>query len=367
MRILWVSDSSRAVSAYGQQTGLFLPRLLAAGHDVVLLATGNGHLHRLENGIRVLPVVGDQFGNTIVSHHVRELKIDLVITLLDPHVLNAGVYNTFPWCAWAPLDFETPTRATLAQLSAARWIWSPSSYGMSAYRCAGVKDVTHIPHGVDSTLFVPATTKTKGEFLAVSVGANRSTPSRKGFFELLSAWKIFSDAHADAKLYMHTDRFGVGGGENLDDIMHLIGLDPDRVAFPNWYMNVCGTLDPKHLATMYAGADVFISASHGEGFGIPALEAQMCGTPVILPRNTAQTELCLTGHLVDTVPYMPFDGATTWRRPSIDGLVEALEVAYIERGRVRPQVRERVLAYDIDRVFNEHMLPALNQIAKEIS
>ena len=35
------------------------------------------------------------------------------------------------------------------------------------------------------------------------------------------------------------------------------------------------------LPALYAGADLFLCASHYEGFGFPPLEAMACGTPVI--------------------------------------------------------------------------------------
>jgi len=36
------------------------------------------------------------------------------------------------------------------------------------------------------------------------------------------------------------------------------------------------------LARLYAGSHLFVSASWGEGFGLPPLEAMACGTPVVL-------------------------------------------------------------------------------------
>lgn len=51
--------------------------------------------------------------------------------------------------------------------------------------------------------------------------------------------------------------------------------------------NVSGAL----LPTLYAHALCTISASLGEGFGIPMLEAMAAGSPVICADNTAQTEV----------------------------------------------------------------------------
>ena len=387
MKILWISDPPQTSSAYGQQTALFVSRLRTAGHEVSILATGNAVMQRLPDGTLLLPVVSDRHGNSIVASHAKVLGADLVITLMDPHVFDMSVYQNLPWCAWAPLDFETPTKATLGVLEKAKWVWSPSKHGVMAYQKAGVA-AAHVPHGVDSRVFdlqdrndarsLLATSCgvdiPDNAFLVVAVAANRGTPSRKGFYEMLASWKLFTDAHPSALLYLHTDLTGLGGiGENLYDIMDLVGLKRG-VIFPPQYHYLCGALGPDHLAAAYNAADVYLSTSHGEGFGIGLVEAKMCGCPAVVSDNTAQTELSQPYERVPTLAYMPFDGATTWRRPIVEDthnertVVKALENCWRNQGEVdRAGIRDRALPYDVDRVFEQWMVPELNRIAEEIA
>jgi glycosyltransferase involved in cell wall biosynthesis len=45
------------------------------------------------------------------------------------------------------------------------------------------------------------------------------------------------------------------------------------------------------LPALYAGAEVFVLASHYEGFGLPPLEAMACGTPVVSSAGGSLTEV----------------------------------------------------------------------------
>lgn len=54
---------------------------------------------------------------------------------------------------------------------------------------------------------------------------------------------------------------------------------------------VLKNLPAAHMPTLYAHALATISASHGEGFGLPMVEAMAAGSPVICADNTAQTEV----------------------------------------------------------------------------
>ena len=53
----------------------------------------------------------------------------------------------------------------------------------------------------------------------------------------------------------------------------------------------CGYVSNQDLAVLYNMATCFVSASLNEGFGMPQLEAFLCGCPVVTADNSAMREV----------------------------------------------------------------------------
>lgn len=375
MRLLWVSNHPNGASAYSQQTALFVPRLKAAGHEVAIFAMAGADGFPSEwHGIPVYPRAAHPYGNDVVLGHVEHFRADAVITLLDPHVLAPEIYSHFPWCAWTPIDCTPAAPATIAALSTARWIWATSRHSQRML-APYFKEVVRVPHGVDTAVFAPGDREAararlgrvightlNKRFLVVTVAANMSRPSRKGFAEAFDAFAGLVKQRPDALLYVHAEASGVFGGEDLVAIMRFYGLSTTHVAFAPQYDLVTGLLTPQFLADVYNAADVYLSASHGEGFGLPGVEAMACGCPVILPDNSSMTELIDEGDSVECDSYMAGDGYG-WARPRADEIFNAFAHT-ISQGRV--DMRQHALAYDVDVVFKEHFLPRVERMAREL-
>ena len=69
-----------------------------------------------------------------------------------------------------------------------------------------------------------------------------------------------------------------------DRVYGAIEQAGDRVRF-------LGRVDDKTLRALYSLASVFAYPSHGEGFGIPILEAFACGCPVLISETPATSEV----------------------------------------------------------------------------
>lgn len=61
--------------------------------------------------------------------------------------------------------------------------------------------------------------------------------------------------------------------------------------YPIQNVHFTGYVSDKQLARLYSGAELFISTSLNEGFGLPQVEAMSCECPVVAAKNSAMTEV----------------------------------------------------------------------------
>ena len=103
----------------------------------------------------------------------------------------------------------------------------------------------------------------------------------------------------------------------------------------------------------------------GEGFGVPVIEAQACGTPVIVSNATAQPELVGDGWLVEGQPFWNSTQAAWLHMPSVPSIVESLDAAY-QRGKGTSQKAvDFAQQFNADKVFNESWKPLVDNFIKE--
>lgn len=378
MHLLWASNYT-AQSSYANAARLIVPRLAAMGHRVTVLELGvSTNTPRMVGNIQVLPVRRDMLGHDIVQEHVRRLAIDAVITFVDVWGTNGGVYGATPWYPYVPVDHAPVPPAVATNAAQAKRLIAMSQFGVEQLRMTGA-DPLYVPLAYDPSVFFP-TEKTRARrvfglsdsaFIATFIGVNDSVPSRKGIPELLAAWSIFAQGKRDVLLYMHTakDPSQPGNphsGVNIDVLVSTFGIDPRTVQLVDQYRYSTG-IPQVEIAELLRAADVFVLPSRGEGFGLPLIEAQAVGTPVITTNFAAQGDLCFGGWLVEGESEWTWQQATVLR-PGVASIVESLEAAYAERGNPdrRRAAIEGAQEYRIDWVVERWWRPALTAIAEDI-
>lgn len=82
--------------------------------------------------------------------------------------------------------------------------------------------------------------------------------------------------------------------ENMELILVTGGKESEHLPrLP--HVRLLHNVPDENLLALYSAATAFVTASAYEGFGLPALEAQACGTPVIACKTSALPEVCLDG------------------------------------------------------------------------
>lgn len=379
MRILWLSNAFWAPSGYGEQTNLFLHRLKALGHDIAMACNYGIQDARWEiQGIQTYPADGS-WGNKALPTYIKDFNADLVIALADAHVFKVDDWQEdlgAPMALWAPLDHYPIPPPILHVLQDERvQPIAMSRFGQEWMEIFKLKPL-YVPHGVDTALFKPRPEikrKVREElgidpdaFLVGMVAANRGqVVHRKAYPEALQAFAAFAKRHDDAFLYAHTEA-NTHVGMNLDLIATACDTPEGRVRFPEeavWHLG----LPAATLASIYQAFDVLLQPSMGEGFGIPLIEAQACGVPVITSDHSAMSELAGPGWLVDGQPFWDNAGVSWFFMPFIPSIIAALEAAYEARDDHERSDKcvEFASQYDADKVLLDYWLPALEHLVPQ--
>lgn len=170
--------------------------------------------------------------------------------------------HTYSWMFRTAYRIMTPIL-----LSRVKTLLTPSEFSkgeISSFYKMPRERILTLPNAVTAH-FLPATVHVGRPYLlAVS-----SPSAHKNFTRMIQA---FLSLRGQPDLQLHI----VGSTHGLfadPDLQRLATRDP-RIRF-------LGRLDDAELLTQYQGATAFVFPSLYEGFGIPPLEAQACGCPVL--------------------------------------------------------------------------------------
>ena len=392
LRINWHSNAPWANTGYGNQTRLFVPRIKELGYPMSITAFYGLQGGKLQLGdVTVYPVGKHPYGQDVLGSHAIHSGANAIITLMDAWVVQPENTLGVPWFPWFPIDSEPMPSNVYAMVKQAKKPIVMSKYGKKQAEAMGL-DVYYVPHGVDTKVFKPVDRAEardrlgfpRDKFIVGMVAANKgTTPPRKAFHEQIAAFKAFHMMNPDTLLYIHTDD-GTHGGDSLDlqKFCKVMGLktgyvdckplpDDIDVALVDQYQNQLGIPDA-YMVDIYNAFDVLLMCSMGEGFGIPLVEAQACGCPVITGEWTAMGELCFSGWKVskaETTPYfIQFYDAFQFRVKE-EAVVDRLLKSYEMRGNneYRSRARDGALAYDADKVTEKYWKPVLADIEAHLS
>jgi FkbM family methyltransferase len=389
MRICWGSNSPLvANSGYGVTTALIAPRLRdRLGVDVAISAT-YGHYGRklIWNGIDIYPPGAVPFGNDIHAANAKQHRADILLTHQDvwtqmPDQITAGGTR---WVSWQPLDSEPVAPTIIARLK--DHCYQPialSHFGQEQAELSGLP-MPLVLQGIGTSVFLPGDRSEarralgwpQDAFIVGMVARNSGYPNRKAYPQQLEAFAQFAKHHTDAMLYLHTI-VDPDADKDATPIMWQIeryGLQDRVILAQNFDLNI--GYSTERLVQRYQAMDCLLCVSMSEGFGIPLVEAQSCGIPVITGDWTAMRENCYAGWLVsyeNSEPWPVSPLACYWRLPHIWAIAEQLENVYgalqmtSYRAALAEQGRTAAVTYhDQDMLIDTQWRSVLTDIAQRI-
>jgi hypothetical protein len=381
VKILWSSNAPWSTSGYGNQTAMTLPMLKELGHEVTVNCFFGLEGGSLEwNGFTCFPTDVTRFGNMLLGDYADQIgqgdRSDvLVMTLMDVWVMNQGLaqgsMKDLRFACWTPVDHDPAPPGVIQFLEqAGARVIAMSRFGEE--RLAQFNPL-YVPHMVDTNLFKPLPDNKKDcraslgipedAFVVGMVACNQGLPSRKAFPQVFQAFKEFHERHSDAILYLHSDVFGRNQGVNLMELRKACDIPAEALRTSNQLALHLG-VPPEAMPYVFNSFDVLCMPSLGEGFGIPLIEAQACGIPVITSDWTAMSELCGAGWLVQGDKWWDTLQGSWQKVPYVTEILDALEESYNHAESLRDKAREFVMPYDLNHVFKEHWTPVMAELEK---
>jgi len=365
LKIIWYFCAPSDPYGYGVVSKEICTRLIKEGHHVVIASRYEVGAPHFDGVIPVFTGIN----SGLVQLVSQEEGFDYIVYVYNENQDSSITFNN--WVSCAAFDYEFLPQKIAEEIKKSKFQFCVSHHNQRELEKLGFKP-SYCPWGVDTNLFKPSVELRKKRrekmkwdddtFIVGTVGMNL-TNDRKNHINLLKAFQKFSLAHLNVELYMHCSAFSP---LPLEQIAQSLGIS-DRVSFIDQKVYHMNALLYSGMPEIYNGLDVLCIPSKGESFGLPLLEAQACGVPVITTDTTGGSELVKGGWLIpvdeDDYEYLKFGSWQAVVRAS--KIYEQLENAYLTwKNRditfnYGTKARLGVMEYDWDAVFEKYWKPFL--------
>lgn len=317
------------------------------------------------------------FGQTARAY-AKDFGAHLVIGIHDNwHVPDDYAKKLdMPWLNWFPIDHTPPSLRVIRMAKQADWPCVYSDWSKRQLSQEGI-DAIHIPIGIDTKIYQPFDKREariklgwpSDAFIMSMVASNVSFPSRKGYPEAMQILDrvLREDIIPQAHLYCHCDH-QFTRGINLVALAKTLGIE-SRVVLTDRCQYELGYSD-QHMAMIYSASDLVLMPSRGEGFGMPAIEAQACCCPVIGTHFSSLPELIVHGDTVDFEQLSWVKHMGWYAVPSVTKFVDKIHQWYNlplkSKGQLMAKGFEHAKSFDWHLLWQDNWLPLLNSIEAEL-
>lgn len=297
-----------------------------------------------------------------INNCIDTFNLDKVITVIDllRVVINVHEFNC-EMITWFPNHYEPVDHSSLYVLRMFDKIVTLSDEGKRVIlNRLPNKIVKTIPHVIEVDVPTKPVAEIRKEYnipddkyLICIVGGNYDINNRRSIDTSILAFEKFYKKNPNAFLYIQSFRFEQQNFVN--DLHRIISyLDIPIEAF---IINQT-KIEYYKILEIFKMADVCLFGSRSEGFGVPNIEAQLCGSTVITNGFSALKNYTYNGI---AVPYLQqhYDNVADgiWSIPSIDGIADAMANIYenpIENKEVNINKIKEFMGFDnVDNMFNQ--------------
>lgn len=285
MKICYLADINSA------HTHKWLNYFKNKGYDIHVISLGNGEyegvtVHCLDVTDNVMKRASDknklQYFKKIkrVKELVNEIKPDILHAhYATSYGLLGALANYHPYIisAWGSDVYDFPIKSPIHKmmlkynLKKADYIFSTSNVMKEETKKYTNKDIEVTPFGVDINRFVPGRIE-KDE---VIIGTIKTLEEKYGIQYLVKAFRKLKDRNPHINLKL---RIGGRGSqeEYLKNLCKELKIESD--------VTFLGFVNPDDVVKEFQNFDVavFPSTLDSESFGVAAVEAESCGTPIVV-------------------------------------------------------------------------------------
>ena len=306
-----LSDSPFLTTGYSDQSKILANTLVENGHNVTFYAhtyTGQNILPPVtfEDGRQLkFRIVGQgraPYFQDLLPIYLKQDKIEIFIILLDTFMLFDWILRTdlspaktvfwFPSDGGGgmPLGCEEILKRIHAPIAMAK-------FGQEQCRKMHGLNVGYIPHAIEIANYYPLSPEKRKELRQkwgiddkFVIGVVARNQGRKMLDRTIKVMAEYAKLNPDAILLMHCDPQDPAQVFPIDALIKRYKIE-NRVLFTG--TKYFKGYNYKDMVDVYGMMDVFLLTTSGEGFGIPLIEAEACGVPVLATDYTTTRELVI--------------------------------------------------------------------------
>lgn len=288
------------------------------GHQIDIISFTNGEIedctiHYIDSGVGV-----HENDSRKLKYLLQAGKVHKIVNKIKPDIINAHYATSYGTVAalaklptyylsvWGSDVYDFPKRSFFHRcmlqfsLNKATYLFSTSK-AMAMEAAQYTKKVFEItPFGVDCNLFSPDKTKIKEHNNADTkngrdyvIGTVKSLSDKYGIATLLRATAILQKTHPDIPVQLR-----IAGKGPQESEYRILANELGIGNITHWI----GFISQEQAAVEWANMDCGIIPSESESFGVSAVEAQACCTPVIISDIPGLMEATVPGKTSVIVP-----------------------------------------------------------------